>query len=413
MSSRLFSLVASLALVYCGCAQATPLLRPRAAGAVSANGAAVTVASSGAYLRVNSVVYSDGSSGLIGGYADTSGSDKILRVVQSNNTGQSWDVVGSVASGPTATQELDNAFVLQIEARGRILYAFRNHDKDSATGDYTYYRLTVSYSDDFGATWSYLSQVSERAATATNNGLWEPFLRLASDGTTIQCYYSSEDAADDQNNFMKYSTDGGSTWSDEVAVSGQDVISRDGMTGVAVVSGETLMSVPHALPSYYYLALHSEQPTGTRQVLDLLTSQRYYRCVFENTEDGPFSIRYVLSYDDGMTWNKSTRNILYDPSNSVSTAQAPSVINVAGTLVASFMTNEDTPSDTDGDADGGTFKLVTASASSSPELVWADKTSISTEAHWPGLHALEGTDFLALYGSDAIGLASREYTVSS
>lgn len=143
----------------------------------------------------------------------------------------------------------------------------------------------------------------------------------------------------------------------------------------------------------------------------MLTSHRG-RCVFENTEDGPFSIRYVLSYDDGMTWDESTRSILYDPADPASTAQAPSVINVAGTLVASFMTNEDTPSDTDGDADDGTFKVVTASASSS-ELVWADETSISTEAHWPGLYALGSSDFLALYGSDTVGLASREYSVSS
>lgn len=135
-----------------------------------------------------------------------------------------------------------------------------------------------------------------------------------------------------------------------------------------------------------------------------------HRCVFENTQDGPFSIRYVLSYDDGYTWDESTRAILYDPVDAVSTAQAPSVVNVGGTLVAGFMTNEDTPSDTDGDADGGTFKVVTAL--SSDVTTWGSKTSISTGAHWPGLYALgqEG-GFLALYGSDAVGVATREYTV--
>lgn len=224
-------------------AAAEPQRRAAATSSIAAVGSVVTVASSGTYLRVGSIVYADGTSGLLGGYTDTSGSDKILRVVQSNNTGESWDVVGSVASGPSATEELDNPFPLQITPRGRVLYAYRNHDIDAATGDYTFYRITVSYSDDFGASWSFRSQVIERAATATNNGLWEPFLRLSNDGTTIQCYYSSEDASDDQNNFMKYSTDGGETWSDEIEVSGQDVTSRDGMTGVAVVSGDTLMSV--------------------------------------------------------------------------------------------------------------------------------------------------------------------------
>lgn len=74
------------------------------------------------------------------------------------------------------------------------------------------------------------------------------------------------------------------------------------------------------------------------------------------------------------------------------------------------MTNEDTPSDTDGDADGGTFKVVTAS--SSDVTTWGSKTSISAEAHWPGLYALgDGAGFLALYGSDTVGVAVREYIV--
>lgn len=86
------------------------------------------------------------------------------------------------------------------------------------------------------------------------------------------------------------------------------------------------------------------------------------------------------------------------------------MINVGGTLVAGFMTNEDTSSDTDGDADGGTFKVVTAS--SSDPTTWGSKTSIATAAHWPGLYALGDSSFLALYGSDTVGIASREYTVS-
>lgn len=215
----------------------------RAAATVSAVNPVVTVASTGTYLRVNSMTYSNGTSSLVGAYTDTtdSGSDRILRVVRSADQGRSWDIVGSVAQGEVATSDTDNPFPLQIVAGGRIICAFRNHDIDSTTGDYTYYRITVSYSDDWGENWSFLSQVSERAATSTNNGLWEPFCRLANDGTTIQCYYSSEASADDQNSFMRYSTNGGETWSDEIAVSGQNVTSRDGMTGVAVVQDNTLM----------------------------------------------------------------------------------------------------------------------------------------------------------------------------
>lgn len=144
----------------------------------------------------------------------------------------------------------------------------------------------------------------------------------------------------------------------------------------------------------------------------LILTLLFCSCVFENTEDGPFSIRYVLSYDDGSTWDESTRAILYDPTDSVSTAQAPSVVNVGGgTLVAGFITNEDTPSDTDGDADGGTFKVVTAL--STDVTTWGGKTSISTGAHWPGLYSFgdDSSDFLALYGSNTVGVATREYTV--
>lgn len=210
-----------------------------------AAGAAVTLATSGTYPRVNSVTYANGSApALLAGWTDTTddGASKILRVARSTDAGASWAAIGSVAQGATATRELDNPFPLQVAPGGRLLYAYRNHDVDAATGAYTYYRITVSYSDDFGASWLFLAQVAERAATTQNNGLWEPFLRLANDGTTVQCYYSSEDAADDQDNFMRYSADGGATWSDEeVWVSGQNVTSRDGMTGVAVVSGDTLM----------------------------------------------------------------------------------------------------------------------------------------------------------------------------
>lgn len=109
-----------------------------------------------------------------------------------------------------------------------------------------------------------------------------------------------------------------------------------------------------------------------------------------------------------MTWDETTRSIVYDPSNTVSTAQAPAVVNVAGTLVVSFITNEDDPSDTSGDADGGTVKVVISSIT---EIVWAGKTSISTGAHWPGLYDLGSSDFLALYGSDTVGVASQEFTV--
>lgn len=62
-------------------------------------------------------------------------------------------------------------------------------------------------------------------------------MRLARDGT-LQCYFSSENSAGDQDNFMRYSRDGGSTWSEWIHVSGSNANSRDGMVGVAPIDND-------------------------------------------------------------------------------------------------------------------------------------------------------------------------------
>lgn len=51
--------------------------------------------------------------------------------------------------------DVDNPVVLQLASR-RFLCAFRNHSKNSA-GQYTWFRITLCYSDDGGKTWAYLS----------------------------------------------------------------------------------------------------------------------------------------------------------------------------------------------------------------------------------------------------------------
>lgn len=73
--------------------------------------------------------------------------------------------------------EIDNAFPLQLPS-GCILLTYRYHDKNPDTS-FKIYRITVSYSDDGGSTWAYLLDFEVREATPTNNGLWEPFFRIA------------------------------------------------------------------------------------------------------------------------------------------------------------------------------------------------------------------------------------------
>lgn len=200
------------------------------AATVGPTGGQVVVDGGGIYMRATRL--KDGS--IMGGYAAQDGPNHVLRVVKSTNNGGSWSPAGSVASDASATHDLDNADVVQLPS-GRLLFAFRNHDRTSS-GNYTYYRITICYSDDNGATWHFLNQLDERAAGAQKNGLWEPFLRVSRNGT-VQAFYSAENNGGDQDNLMKTSTDNGQTWRGPFPVSGQGITSRDGMTGVAEIDG--------------------------------------------------------------------------------------------------------------------------------------------------------------------------------
>jgi hypothetical protein len=62
-------------------------------------------------------------------------------------------------------------------------------------------------------------------------GLWEPFMRLARDGS-IQLYYSRENSNNDQDLIQRLSYDRGVTWSSEISISGHGILVRDGMLGV-------------------------------------------------------------------------------------------------------------------------------------------------------------------------------------
>ncbi|KAI3327224.1 glycoside hydrolase family 93 protein [Xylariaceae sp. AK1471] len=315
----------------------------------------------GVYIRVTSV--NDGS--LIAGYAATDGTQHVLRTARSTDGGQSWNYQGEVYRADKTTHDLDNAFPLQLPS-GRILYAYRNHDRPSS--QYTYYRITVSYSDDGGKTFRYLSTVAQRAASGIN-GLWEPFLRVANDGS-LQCYYSAENSATDQDGLMRQSSDGGLTWSSPITISGAGLTSRDGMIGVAKIDGNgNLMAV------------------------------------FENTEDVRFSIDYVRSHDDGRSWGERGR--LYTAANN-GQAIAPQICNVGGTLVASFMTDESVGAT---GPDGAQMKVVTSTNGGNS---WSGSVVTGEVAsHWPGLFARDSTHFLALYSKDGLGAVSQLYQLAN
>lgn len=385
-----------------GALECLPVTASNASVEIYPAGGAVTLETTGVYLRATGSV----DEGLYLGYAVREGFTKILRAYRSTDGGDSWEKLGDVERGDNRTRELDNAFPLVLpygfpgpgdglgtgglnasnssgasrgngtdqeqHHQGRILYAYRNHDRSlnntlGVPDNYTFYRLSVSASDDGGRSWAFLSNIDTRAAnngSANLNGLWEPFLRVAADGATLQAYYSAENDAGDQDSLMRESSDGGRTWGLRRVASGADrVRSRDGMTGVAKLGDG-----------------------GDEKRLILF---------FETTESGRFDTRRVMSPDDGQTWPVETRERVYDPLDEERQASAPAgVINVGGTLVAGFMTNEGTNSS---GTVPGDFKVV---SSVDDGETWSKSVLIAREAIWPGLYSLGRDKFLAMYSFD-------------
>lgn len=107
----------------------------------------------------------------------------------------------------------------------------------------------------------------------------------------------------------------------------------------------------------------------------------------------------MISHDDGRSWGQRTR--LYTAANG-GQAIAPQVINVGGTLVASFMTDESIGAT---GADGSQMKVVTSTnggQSWGRSVVTGDVAS-----HWAGLFTRDSSTFLALYSKDGLGAVSQ------
>ena len=293
----------------------------RASGIASLSGVATDMTSGrgGTYPRANRL--SNGH--ILGAYTAFSNGNNVLTLSTSTDGGTSWKFTGTAATRPSVSSDLDNPYPLQLPS-GRILLAYRNHDKNPTTGLYTFFRITISYSDDFGATWSYLSTPTSDAGEP--NGNWEPFLRNAQDGC-LQLFYSRENSPADQDSLMRTSTDGGLTWSSATTISGENITARDGMIGVATVSGSKLIAV------------------------------------FESEQNGYFTINSITSADDGATWGN--RQIVYAPMGANHNANAPQVVTVGGILCASFMTDEDAPG---GGPEG--YSATVGTGKTVPKLFW-------------------------------------------
>ncbi|KAF8316545.1 hypothetical protein DL93DRAFT_2056274 [Clavulina sp. PMI_390] len=344
----------------------TPLEPRSALTPTIASSVALNPAGGGTYPRLATV-----NGYLLSAFTYFSGSTHILTVTKSTDNGNTWTSFGTIAEG---TGDLDNTFLIEL-ANGDVVATFRNHDLNSS-GDYTYYRITACISTDGGETWTYLSQVDERAASGVN-GLWEPWSRLSSSGA-LQVYYSSENSASDQDILMRSSTDGGSTWSAAITVAGATTTGRDGMPSCTNFNdGSTVLM-----------------------------------CVFETTEGssvaGTFTVKRVISTDDGSTWGE--REQVYVPTGTDNNAGAPFVTTTTGgALVVSFMTDEDTSEHAWSVWNGANMKIITSN-SVDPE-VWGQKTTVfGVQANWPSLHAL--TDGSVLGCVDYSGAKCSRITFS-
>ena len=203
------------------------------------------------------------------------------------------------------------------------------------------------------------------------NGNWEPFLRNARDGS-LQLYYSRENAFNDQDTIERFSTNGGASWSAPQTISGVGLTSRDGMTGVATISGNNLIAV------------------------------------FESSTVGTFNVTAITSADDGKTWGN--RKIIYTPTKPNTSAGATQIINVGGTLGVSFMTNEDAklsaPSPNYVGHTAG--KLI---PSCDGGKTWGNKITVGkVQSVWPGMVGLDSASFLVMF--DNGGVKAQKVTLS-
>ncbi|KAJ7156842.1 neuraminidase, partial [Mycena crocata] len=295
----------------------------------------------GTYPRLTNLA--DGS--VLSATTTSSGATHLLTVSRSTDGARTFSAWGTVATG---TGDLDNLYVKQLP-NNDIVATYRNHDKNAA-GDYTFFRITASISHDNGRTWAFLSQVDERTRNGIN-GLWEPFMRISVNGA-LQVYYASENNANDQDILMRSSTNNGLTWSAITTVAGGSTTGRDGMPECTQLT----------------------TPAGAVRLL----------CVFETTEGTAprFTVKSVESSDDGRTF--SNRRQVFVPGGSNNNAGSPSITTTtAGTLVVSFMTDEDTSAH---NWPNSAAQKILTSSSTSP-AVWGQKTTIfGASSFWPSVY---------------------------
>ncbi|CAO2650172.1 Nn.00g014640.m01.CDS01 [Neocucurbitaria sp. VM-36] len=323
------------------------------------SGDPITFGEGGTYPRA--IKLADGKT-LLGAYTDRRGDNTTITTVRSTDNGASWSPIGVVDTGPKTTKDVDNPYVYE-RPDGKILCAFRNHDRSGST-TYSVYRITLCISEDGGVSWKYLQTPTSDPGGVTGN--WEPFLQRALDGST-QLYYSRETSGTDQDSLLRLSTDGGASWSAADVISGEGIETRDGMVGVA----------------------HTPDDNSPTKV-----------AIFETGNPSlgvPFSVWTVRTENDGAQWS-DVRTRVYQPEGH--NAGAPQIIRVGDRLVASFGTDEN-----GGAWPQGAIKVM---VSRDRGRTWTDRTTVvGPLAAWAGMVGLNDSSFLVLYEAGGTSYAQK------
>lgn len=277
-----------------------------------------------------------------------------------SSDGSSWTPSGRVVSGDAKTQDISNGFPYE-RPDGTYIVAYRNHGQDGDPNKV--WRITISQYN--GRQWTWLADPVVNKNNGVQNGNWEPFLRTAPDGKTIQLFYSHELNNNLQKNYMRTSSDNGKTWSDPITVCDPERDGegnrRDGMIGVAQYD-----------------------------------DNQHLIAVFESLNGDDTYIGSVESTDGGQTWG--TRQHVLDPADGYKVG-APQIVKVGSNFIVSFFCNRDQGNfdysnlegrlihrPTDGNSwDEGT--MVTAAGASSP---------------WNGLTAIDDSSFFYLSGDGSV-----------
>ena len=130
--------------------------------------------------------------------------------------------------------------------------------------------------------------------------------------------------------------------------------------------------------------------------------------VFESETTGLFTIMSITSSDDGKTW--ANRKTIYTPNSPNTSAGAPQIVNVGGTLCVSFMTNEDSTltAPSNGYTTNTAAKFIT---SGDGGVTWGNKITVGPVlSSWPGLYALGQPSLLMLF--DHGGAKAQTITLS-